>query len=72
MVLFPPSPLSVVFAIEVFSFFHAGSLLGNADETMQAKMAFELFLKSWICPSVNQASLTWFIWLGGRIWVLYV
>lgn len=42
----PPSPLSVVFAIEVFSFFHPGSLLGNADETMQAKMAFELFLKS--------------------------
>lgn len=70
--LYFPPPLSVVFADGIFFIFHDVSPLGNADEDVQAMMALELFLKSWICPSVNQASLTWFIWLGGRIWALYL
>lgn len=40
-------------------FFHDGSLLGNADETMQTKMVFELAVSSGV--PVNQASLPWFI-----------
>lgn len=64
------SPLIISLFHGSFFFFHDGSLLGNADETMQAKMVFELAVSSG-AEALSQFTRQVYLGLSDSVWVFW-